>query len=161
MRGFFVTFEGIEGAGKTTQVSLFVKFLKDKGFDFLITREPGGSSIGDQIRAILLNPENREMDSVTEVFLYTASRAQHLAQLIRPALEEGKIVVCDRFVDSSLAYQGYGRGVGLDLIQQVNRLILNGLQPNLTFLLDLAPEIGLPRAKAVKNDDCSGNGGQN
>lgn len=158
MNGFFITFEGIEGAGKTTQLNLFADYLQKNGFDYLVTREPGGTPIGEQIRSILLNPQNREMDSIAEVFLYAASRAQHLTQLIRPALQEGKIVVCDRFFDSSLAYQGYGRSGSIELIQQVNRLILNGLEPDLTFILDLNPEIGLPRAKTVKNDCCSEQG---
>jgi dTMP kinase len=158
MKGFFVTFEGIEGSGKTTQINLFANFLEKNNYDYLITREPGGTFIGDQIRAILLNPKNIKMDPITEIFLYTASRVQHLAELIKPALAAGKIVVCDRFIDSTLAYQGYGRGISINFIEELNRLILDGVEPDLTFLLDIPPEIGVPRARMVKNDSCSLNG---
>jgi len=150
--GFFITFEGIEGCGKTTQINHLTAHLKEKNLPFLLTREPGGTAIGDRIRQILLSSENSRMESVTEFFLYAAARAQHISQVILPALKDGKIVLCDRFADATVAYQGYGRGVTLAWIEEIHNRFLKGLKPNLTFLLDLPVEEGLRRAwKRMEN----------
>ncbi len=143
----FITFEGIEGSGKTVQAKILNEFLNLRGRDSVLTREPGGSPIGDDIRKILLDSNNVGMDPATELFLYEASRAQHVKHVIRPALEAGKIVLCDRFTDATVAYQGYGRQIDLDMIQRMNSQATGGLVPNLTLLLDCPVEIGLERAK--------------
>ncbi len=142
----FITFEGIEGSGKTTQIDIMIRFLSSKGLACIGTREPGDTFIGKKIRSILLNPEHTELVSQAELFLYAADRAQHVSERIRPALSEGKIVICDRFSDATLAYQGYARGIDLSLIQQINSIVLEGLKPDITFLFDLSPEEGLKRA---------------
>jgi dTMP kinase len=150
--GFFITFEGIEGCGKTTQINHLSAYFKKKSLPFLLTREPGGTAIGDRIRQILLSSENNRMEPVTEFFLYAAARAQHISQVVLPALTEGKTVLCDRFADATAAYQGYGRGLNLAWIEEIHERFLNGLKPNLTFLLDLAEEEGLRRAwKRMEN----------
>ena len=150
--GFFITFEGIEGCGKTTQISHLTAYLKKKDLPFLLTREPGGTAIGDRIRQILLSSENSRMEPVTELFLYAAARAQHISQVVLPALESGKMVLCDRFADATVAYQGYGRGLNLAWIEEIHERFLIGLKPNLTFLLDLPVEEGLRRAwKRMEN----------
>jgi dTMP kinase len=150
--GFFITFEGIEGCGKTTQISHLTAYLKEKNLPFLLTREPGGTEIGDRIRQILLSSENSRMEPVTEFFLYEAARAQHLSQVVLPALTDGKTVLCDRFADATVAYQGYGRGLNLAWIEEIHNRFLKGLKPNLTFLLDLPVEEGLRRAwKRMEN----------
>ena len=143
-RGLFITFEGADGSGKTTQYRLFAQYLRDRGFDVITTREPGGTGISEKIRALILDPDNMEMTDMTEAFLFAASRTQHVSQLIRPAVEEGKIVLCDRFMDSSIAYQGYARGLG-DCVRQINEVAVMGMQPDLTFFLDLDPERGRQR----------------
>ena len=120
MRGLFITIEGPDGSGKSTQIENIKKFFEDKNIEIVFTREPGGTAIGERIRELILDNSFSEMDSMTEAMLYAASRAQHVAQIIRPALEAGKVVVCDRFVDSSLAYQGYGRGLGEDVDPALN-----------------------------------------
>lgn len=145
MEGYFITFEGPDGAGKTTQIRLLEEYLTEQGNKILVTREPGGTSIGEGIRDIILNRENQEMDPITEMLLYAASRAQHVSQVIRPALEEGRIVLCDRFVDSSIAYQGFGRGLGMELVEGANRIALQGILPDLTLFFDIDPEEGLQR----------------
>lgn len=145
MPGKFITFEGPEGAGKTTVIQMLNQSLKDIGYCTLLTREPGGIKIAEDIRKIILNPENTEMDPRTEALLYAAARRQHLAEKVIPALNEGKVVVCDRFVDSSLAYQGFARGLGMNEVYQINEFAINGLMPHLTFYLDIDPEIGLKR----------------
>jgi dTMP kinase len=156
--GFFITFEGIEGCGKTTQIGHLTAHLKEKNLPFLLTREPGGTEIGDRIRQILLSSENNRMEPVTEFFLYAAARAQHISQVVSPALTDGKTVLCDRFADATVAYQGYGRGLNLTWIEEIHDRFLKGLKPNLTFLLDLPVEEGLRRAwkrmenQAVKED---------
>jgi dTMP kinase len=141
----FVSFEGIEGCGKSTQVELLGRFLAGHGVPHLITREPGGTRLGELIRQILLDPGHSEMDALTEMFLYAADRAQHTAQVIRPALETRQWIVCDRFADATAAYQGYGRGQDLVLIQRLNQWATRGLWPSLTVLLDCPVEIGLER----------------
>ncbi|WP_088067054.1 dTMP kinase [Gottfriedia luciferensis] len=145
MNSLFITFEGPEGAGKTTIINMIAEELRKRGVNFISTREPGGIRIAESIRNIILNTENIEMDERTEALLYAAARRQHLAEKVIPALEEGKIVLCDRFVDSSLAYQGVGRGIGIDEIYQINQFAINGLMPNLTIYFDLDPKVGLER----------------
>ena len=148
MKGYFITFEGPDGSGKTTQIGLLKDYLKEIGFEVVVTREPGGTSIGEAIREIILDSAYGEMTPVTEMLLYAAARAQHVDELIKPALESGKIVLCDRFVDSSLAYQGFGRGLGIELIERVNKVALNGINPDMTFFFDLDPKEGLKRGQA-------------
>jgi dTMP kinase len=142
-----ITFEGPEGSGKTTQVQALHDYLRGRGYDVLVTREPGGTPIGDQIRRILLDPENREMLPEAEILLFSASRAQLVGQVIRPALQRGSIVLCDRFADSTLAYQGYGRGLDLDRLRLITEFATGGLEPDLTIYLDLDVEEGLRRKR--------------
>ncbi len=150
----FISFEGIEGSGKTTNIRHAVGFLRDKGHDCVITREPGGTRIGEKIRAILLDPSSKEMDPLTELLLYTADRAQHIKELIAPFLSAGKSVVCDRYYDATVVYQGYARGLDTELILRLHRLLFKNLKPDITLLLDLPPEIGLSRAwKQIDNGD--------
>lgn len=146
-RGLFVTFEGCEGCGKTTLINTVVPLLREKGINPLVTREPGGSKISEEIRKILLDPDNKEMTKETETLLYAASRAQHLAECVLSDLMEGRLVICDRYLDSSLAYQGYARGVGVNVVKDVNTFATHGTFPDLTFLIDLRPEIGLERIR--------------
>ncbi len=141
----FITFEGPDGAGKTTQIKLLYEALKAGGYRVVVTREPGGTSIGDRIRELLLDPDQKEMAAETEVLLYAAARAQHVQEKIVPALQEGKLVLCDRFVDASLAYQGYGLGLGEAQVRVINQFATGGLEPDLTILLDLPPEEGRRR----------------
>lgn len=137
MTGTFITVEGPDGAGKTTQLQLLADYLKTKGYEIVMTREPGGTRIGNEIRSLILNPDFKEMDEMTEILLYAASRAQHVNELIRPALEAGKIVLCDRFIDASIAYQGYGLGYSIEQVQEINRQATNDLTPDRTYLFDL------------------------
>lgn len=148
---FFITFEGIEGCGKTTQESRLAESLAKMGYPVVVTREPGGCSIAEQIRAILLDAGNRAMVPLAELLLYAAARAQHVEEVIRPALDSGKIVICDRFTDATAAYQGYGRSLDLELIGGLNRLATGGVVPDLTILLDCPEEVGLSRAMARIN----------
>ena len=148
----FITLEGPEGSGKSSQIGLLAAFLREQGFGVLQTREPGGTRIGDQIRACLHDVDNGEMTAVTEVLLYAASRAQHVDELIRPALAAGQIVLCDRFADSTIAYQGYGRGLDLTDLHTLTRIATGGLKPHLTLLLDIAVERGLARRKAGRDE---------
>ena len=143
----FVSFEGIEGCGKTTQVELLATFLSQRGIPHLVTREPGGTRLGDLIRKILLDPGNSEMEPLTELFLYAADRAQHIAQVIRPALESQQWLICDRFADATTVYQGYGRDQDLAFIQQLNEMATQGIWPRLSLLLDCPVEVGLDRAR--------------
>jgi dTMP kinase len=151
MAGMFITFEGIEGCGKTTQVRLLEEFLKLRSHDVVLTREPGGTRIGDQIRKILLSIENRGMFPVTELFLYAAARNQHVQEVIIPALKDGKIVLCDRFADATTAYQGAARKIEKDFLDQVHFIATGGLKPDLTIVLDCPAEVGLNRAR-IRNE---------
>jgi len=153
----FISFEGIEGSGKTTHARHAFRFLRDKGHDCVITREPGGTRIGEKIRAILLDPSNKDMDPLTELLLYTADRAQHIKAFIHPLLAEGKTVLCDRYYDATMAYQGFARGLNIGLIEKIHQLLFDDLKPDITLLLDLPAEIGLSRAwKQIKNGNRAG-----
>lgn len=154
MNGHFITFEGVEGCGKTTQIKMLRALLEKKGFEVVLTREPGGTSISDQIRATLLDAKNAGMDPIAELLLYEASRAQHIAELIRPALASGKIVLCDRYADATTAYQGAARNIPAATIDTLHGIATGGLWPELTILLDCAPEVGLSRANA-RNKSCA------
>jgi dTMP kinase len=143
--GLFITFEGPDGSGKTTQIELLAVALRSAGHDVAVTREPGGTPIGDQIRAVLHDVGNTAMVADAETLLYAASRAQHVGQLIRPALAQGTIVLCDRYTDSTIAYQGYGRGLDLAALRQINAFATGGLKPDLTVYLDCPVEEGLQR----------------
>jgi dTMP kinase len=145
----FITFEGPEGSGKTTQIELLSAYLEEKGYSVLATREPGGTSIGDQIRAILLDPHNTEMLPASEALLFSAARAQIVNQVIRPHLAQGDIVLCDRYADSTLAYQGYGHGLGLETLHTITALATEELKPDLTVYLDIDVEEGLRRKLAA------------
>ncbi|MBC2717103.1 MAG: dTMP kinase [Desulfobacteraceae bacterium] len=147
-----ITLEGIEGSGKTTQIDYIAAYLQKFGLEYIITKEPGGTVLGEKIRSILLDPGNNNIHPLTELLLYAADRVQHIKELISPMIESGKIVICDRFCDSTTVYQGFTRGVDIRLIQQLNSLVLEGLKPDITFILDLDPEIGLKRAwKQIKD----------
>ena len=153
----FITLEGIEGSGKTTQIDRLVKFLEDKGIGCVSTRQPGGTLIGENIRSILLDPVNSDLAPLTELLLYMADRAQHIHELIRPALKNGKTVVCDRYFDATLVYQGFARGLSIELIGQLHQLLFDDLKPDVTFLLDLSPQVGLERAwQQLNNGQRSG-----
>jgi dTMP kinase len=142
----FITFEGVEGSGKTTQIQRLKKYLTQKGIPCKVTREPGGCSIGEKIRKILLDPDHREMVPTTELLLYEAARAQHVKEVIKPFLEKEGVVLCDRFGDATLAYQGDGRRMDLKWIQRLNHLSSQGIRPDVTFLLDCPSDVGLKRA---------------
>jgi len=142
----FITFEGVEGSGKTTQIQRLKRYLTRKGFSCKVTREPGGPPISEKIRKILLDPNHRKLTPFSELLLYEAARAQHINEVIKPLLKKGIIVLCDRFNDATLAYQGYGRKIDLTLIEKLNHLASQGVKPNLTFLLDCPSDLGLKRA---------------
>lgn len=144
--------EGPDGAGKTTQLRLLEQYLQKAGYEVVLTREPGGTPLAETIRNILLDPRSQGMAPITEALLYAAARAQHVAEVIRPALQAGKIVLCDRFVDSSVVYQGGGRGLAQEDIIKINEIATGGLKPHLTILLDLDPQAGLARI-ARRNRD--------
>lgn len=144
-KGMFITFEGPEGAGKTTVIAEIYKRLESAGEAVLLTREPGGIRISEKIREIILDNEHQEMDGRTEALLYAAARRQHLVEKVIPAIEAGKIVLCDRFVDSSLAYQGYARGLGMDEVMAINAFAIEDTMPDLTIFFDIRPEEGLQR----------------
>ena len=144
-RGVFISLEGPDGSGKTSQARLLVEWLRDRGHDVVLTREPGGTEIGDQIREILHDPGNVAMDARTEFLLYSASRAQHVSQQIMPMLARGRLVVSDRYADSSLAYQGYGRGLDLEVLRIITAFATRNLKPDITLYLDIAPGEGLQR----------------
>jgi dTMP kinase len=136
----------VEGSGKTTQIERLKKYLTRKGIPCRVTREPGGCPIGEKIRKILLNPDHREMSPLSELLLYEASRAQHVLEVVKPLLKKGMVVLCDRFSDASIAYQGYGRKVDLKWVERLNRLSSQGIKPDITFLLDCPSDVGLKRA---------------
>lgn len=145
--GIFITFEGIEGCGKSTQIKLLENYLKSKGVPTLLTREPGGTAIGEKIRQVLLNKDFKEMHPITELLLYASARSQHVHQVILPALKGGKIVLCDRYADATKAYQGDARGIDKTLLKNIHKIATDNLQSTLTFLLDCPVEIGLGRAQ--------------
>lgn len=153
----FITLEGIEGSGKTTQAKYVVELLQNKGHDCVLTREPGGTKIGEKIRAILLDPMSKKMNPLTELLLYNADRAQHIYELIHPLLSNGKTVICDRYYDATVVYQGFARGLDFGIINNLHKLIAKDLKPDITILLDLPTEIGLSRAwKQIKNGKRTG-----
>lgn len=145
MAGIFITMEGPDGSGKTTQINLLTPYLKGLGREVVVTREPGGTVISEKIREVILDVDNKNMANITETMLYAAARAQLVEEIIRPALEAGKVVICDRFVDSSLVYQGLARGIGLTKVLEINNHAISGLVPDLTFFMDIEPEQGLLR----------------
>jgi len=153
----FITFEGIEGSGKTTQIRHVMLFFEQRGRECISTREPGGTATGRKIRAILLDPESRGIDPSAELLLYMADRVEHVNKVIRPSLSAGKTVLCDRYFDATIVYQGYARGLNIGLLKQMHKLILDDLKPDITFLLDLPPEAGLSRAwKQIEGGERAG-----
>ena len=153
MKGLFIVMEGPDGSGKTTQINLLKEYLEEAGYECLITREPGGTVIGEEVRQLILNPEHKEMSPVTEMLLYAASRAQLVLEVIGPALEEGKIVISDRFVDSSIVYQGIARKLGISTVSAVNAPGIGIYRPDGIFFIDLSEAEGLRRKKEQKNLD--------
>lgn len=152
-----ITLEGIEGAGKSSQLKNIVAFFQGRGYECVTTREPGGTAVGAQIRGILLNPESRDLDASTELLLYVADRIQHIQTVIAPHLAAKRVVLCDRYFDATMVYQGYARGLNKDLILELHRLVCKGLMPDLTLLFDLDPQIGLARAwRQISNGGRSG-----
>lgn len=148
MRGIFISMEGPDGSGKTTQIDLLKKHLESIGYDeILVTREPGGTAISEAVRAVILNPEYKEMSYMTEALLYASARAQLVSEVIKPALDAGKAVISDRFVDSSVVYQGMARGLGIETVYEINKFAIQGIMPELTIHLDLTAAAGLARAK--------------
>lgn len=153
MKGLFITLEGPDGSGKSTIARFLADHLKDKGYDVVTTREPGGTKISEDIRDIILDNNNTNMSYVTEALLYAASRAQHVSQKIRPAIESGKVIICERFVLSSLVYQGIARGLGIEKIKEINDFAIQGVDPDLILFFDIAPDIALKRkTKRNKGD---------
>lgn len=148
MKGFFLTVEGIEGCGKTTQLKRLAKQLRDAGHNCVMTKEPGGTPIGDRVRAILLDPQAEGMDALSELFLLAASRRQHVVELVQPALEKGAVVLCDRYAEASVVYQGYGRGLDLQQVLDINRWATDGITPDITLVFDLPEAVGLERARS-------------
>lgn len=153
MRGKFVTFEGCEGCGKSTQLRLLGEYLRDRGVDFVVTREPGGSEIAEAIRGIILNGNYSAMCPECEALLYAAARIQHLRETVEPALAAGKLVLCDRYVDSSFAYQGYARGLGVENIERINTCALSEYPPDLTVFLDIPPDAAFERKHGADPGD--------
>lgn len=156
--GLFISLEGIDGSGKTTQIPLLLEYLRGLGLEPVTVREPGGTRISEKIRELLLDVDNQDMSFRTEAMLYGASRAQLVEEIIKPALNGGKVVVADRFLDSTIAYQGYGRGLDLDFLHQVNHLATGGLLPDLTLVLMVSPQIAYQRRKKGKSDRLEGEG---
>ena len=154
-KSVFITIEGCEGCGKTTQSELLKKYLQSKGLTVVLTREPGGSIVAEQVRNILLNPDF-EVAPYCELMLYEASRAQHLEDIIKPNLEKGYVVICDRFTDSTIAYQGYARGIDKGVIKKLNNIATSGLKPDLTIYLDINPNKGIKKAKTVNKGKLTG-----
>src|SRR6185295_16819115 len=158
-QGKFISFEGIEGCGKTTQIGLLSDYLKKHSIPHTITREPGGTAVGEGIRKILLTSETIHLTSATELLLFYASRSQNIQEMIKPALERGEMVICDRYYHASMAYQGYGRGIPLEFIHKLTDLVCGDNRPEITLLLDIEPEIGLSRARA-RNEEKANNEGR-
>ena len=154
----FITLEGIEGSGKTSQIDYLVEYLEKRGQRCVTTREPGGTLIGNKIRSLLLDPQSRDLDSTTELLLYMADRAQHINSVVKPSLEAGNTVICDRYFDATVVYQGFARGLDIDVIQRLHALLFDNLKPDLTFLLDLEPREGLARAWKQINGGQRSNG---
>ena len=153
MKGAFVTVEGCEGSGKSTQIRLLAEKLQRDGVDFIVTREPGGSDVAEQIRTIILDGKNTSMCDECEALLYAAARVQHLREIVQPALSQGKLVICDRYVDSSLAYQGAARGLGYEYIEDINSFALKEFSPNLTIFLNISPKAAFERKHGADKDD--------
>lgn len=153
----FITLEGIEGSGKTTEIKFLRQYLETKGVDCIFTREPGGTEIGAQMRKILLAPENTALDPYAELLLYIADRVQHVNEVIRPALNAGKWVVCDRYFDATLVYQGYARGLDMEIMYAMHHKMCHNLYPDLTVLFDLDPKLGLKRALGDLSSGVRGN----
>ena len=151
MKGKFITFEGSEGSGKSTHAKLLADYLKRKRFSVVLLREPGGTKISERIRKIILNPKNKSMTDICEVLLYMAARVQIVKEVIKPAIEKGKIVICDRFLDSTVVYQGYGGRININFIKQLGKFATLGIKPDLTFLLDIETKEGLKRAGKIKD----------
>jgi dTMP kinase len=145
-KGLFIVFEGPEGAGKSTQATLLYKYLKNKGYDVVLTREPGGTKLAEAVRKIILSPKMK-IYPMTELLLYEAARAQHIEEVIKPSLQKNKIVISDRFADASVVYQGYARGLGTKFVEKLNKLVVCGCLPDITFVLDIPPKKGLKRIK--------------
>ena len=145
MKGKFITFEGPEGSGKTSVITAVKLFLENEGYDIMTTREPGGIKIAEDIRNIILDNNNTEMDAHAEALLFAASRSQHFSEKILPALKSNKIILCDRFIDSSLAYQGHARGLGIDNVYEINKFAIGNVLPDLTIFIDVPPSVGLKR----------------
>ena len=152
-RGLFITVEGTDGSGKTTQISNMKEHLVSLGCEVLLTREPGGTRISESIRSVILDPEYTEMSNTTELLLYSAARAQLVEQVIKPSIGKCVTVICDRYVDSFYAYQGFGREVGYELLENITNIAINGTMPDITFFFDLDPEIGLKRRFAATESD--------
>lgn len=150
-KGIFITLEGPDGSGKSTQIEFLREYFKKRGIECVFTREPGGTEIGEKLRTIILDKNNKEMSDMTEALLYAASRAQHVCELIKPALAAGKAVICDRYVDSSIAYQGYGRRLG-DMVRIINEYATSDCVPDVTFLIEVDPRVGKDRIKAGDQD---------
>nr|WP_317356397.1 dTMP kinase [uncultured Tyzzerella sp.] len=153
MSGLFITMEGTDGSGKSTQLNLLSQYLEKKGFNIVFVREPGGTKIGEKIRDIILDINNKKMDYMTEAFLYASSRSQLVSEIIAPELKKGSIVICDRFVDSSIVYQGIARNIGIDVVKKINNIATGGLTPDITFFLDLSPQEAIKRKIQQKELD--------
>lgn len=153
MKGLFITFEGVDGCGKSTQMRFLSEYLQQQGISPVLTREPGGCNIAEKIRDLVLDIENKEMSDRTEALLYAAARAQHVKQVIEPAVDAGKIVLCDRFIDSSLAYQGVGRGLGVESVMDINCFAMGNRMPDKTFFLDFPPHLAFERMSKKRVHD--------
>lgn len=149
-KGIFITLEGETAPVKTTMIQRLAKFMEEEGYPVITTREPGGIEISEKIRSIILDPAHTSMDARTEALLYAAARRQHLVEKVKPAIEQGAIVLCDRFVDSSLVYQGFARGIGIEEVASINRFAVDDWEPDVTFYLDIEPELGLARISASR-----------
>jgi dTMP kinase len=161
MSGLFISFEGTDGAGKTTQINMLKEYFEQQGVDVVTTREPGGTPIGEKIREIIIDNNNSEMTRYTEVLLYAAARAQLVSELIEPSLKHGKVVIADRFLDSSMVYQGFARGLGEEVITDINKYAVKGLKPDITFFLKLTPEQSIERKREQAELDRMESAGDN